>query len=338
MNFKLLSFRYYCYSNSNLILYRRIAVLFVLTIMFSSWGFGQRFVQYDLFSAEYFDSVRAMVNDTLRENYVINAYRLAGTDDVVIDGHLDENVWQSAERCGGLLEKEPYPLAPMSEDTDFAILYDDENLYIGIWCWDSEPDKIVRQLAPKGSSAPDNVDLFIDSYHDHRTGYKFSVSPTGVQNDELRYDDVKRDQNWDGIWYSAGSVDEKGWYAEIKIPFFNFRFSGKENQTWGFNIMRNISKDASRGQWKPHLPEWDNTTRMSQMGNIENIVSIKSGRTFELRPYGVAGKTRTLDRDPYFNFNIGGDIRYSPSPYITADFTINPDFAQIGRAACRERV
>mgnify|MGYP007088126199 FL=1 len=74
----------------------------------------------------------------------------------------------------------------------------------------------------------------------------------------------------------------------------NFRFSGKENQTWGFNIMRNISKDASRGQWKPHLPEWGNSTRMSQLGNIENIVNIKSGRTFELRPYGVAGKTDTL--------------------------------------------
>ena len=123
-------------------------------------------------------------------------------------------------------------------------------------------------------TAPDNVDLFIDSYHDHRTGYKFTVSPTGVQVDELRYDDVKRDLNWDGIWYSAGSVDENGWYAEVRIPFFNLRFSKKVNQTWGFNIMRNISKDASRGQWKPHLPEWDNPTRMSQLGNIENIDSV----------------------------------------------------------------
>ncbi len=290
---------------------------------------GQRVIQHDQYSTVYFDSVRALVNDTARENYTISAYRLKGSDKIDIDGYLNEDAWKNAEHRGGFLEKEPYPLVPMSEKTEFAILYDEENLYIGVWCWDSEPDKIIRQLSPRGTAGPDNVDLFIDSYHDHRTGYKFTVSPTGVQVDELRYDNVKRDLNWNGIWYSAGSVDENGWYAEVKIPLFNLRFSNKVNQTWGFNIMRNISKDASRGQWKPHLPEWDNATRMSEMGHIVNINNIKSGRTFELRPYGVAGNTETKDLKPSFTYNFGGDIRYSPSPNLTADFTVNPDFAQV---------
>ena len=308
-----------------------ISVLLVFIFLFPAAPgiFSQRVVQYDQYSTVYFDSVRALVNDTARENYTSNAYRLSGSDKIVIDGHLDEEAWKNAEHRGGFLEKEPFPLVPMSEDTEFAILYDEENLYIGVWCRDSEPEKIVRQLAPRGTAGPDNVDLFIDSYHDHRTGYKFTVSAMGVQVDELRYDDVKRDQNWDGIWSSAGSVDEKGWYAEVRIPFFNFRFSKKANQTWGFNIMRNISKDASRGQWKPHLPEWDNPTRMSQLGNIENINNIKSGRTFEIRPYGVAGGTETKDLKLSMTYDIGGDIRYSPSPNLTGDFTINPDFAQV---------
>lgn len=217
----------------------------------------------------------------------------------------------------------------MSEETEFAILYDEENLYIGVWCWDSEPDKIIQQLSPRGTSAPDHLMLFIDSFHDHRTGYKFAVSPTGVQVDELRYDDIKRDDNWNGIWYSEGTVDENGWYAEVKIPFFNFRYPRDSSQTWGFNIMRNISKNASRGQWKPHLPEWDNTTRMSQMGNIENIRNIRSGRTFEIRPYGVASLSESMGHDPLKTFSFGGDIRYSPGPNLTADFTFNPDFAQV---------
>lgn len=306
-----------------------ILSVFIYLFLVCSSVFSQREVHYDQFSSAYFDSVRALVNDTAKENYTISAYHLSESAEIIIDGHLNEGAWKNAEHRGGLLEKEPFPLIPMSEETEFAILYDDENLYIGVWCWDSEPNKIICQLSPRGTSTPDNVNLFIDSFHDHRTGYKFSVSPMGVQVDELRYNDVKRDLDWNGIWYSAGSVDKKGWYAEIKIPFFNFRFSNKENQIWGFNIMRNISKDASRGQWKPHLPEWNNSTRMSQLGNIENISSIKSGRTFEFRPYGVAGIIETRDLKPSLIYNFGGDIRYSPSPNLTCDFTINPDFAQI---------
>src|SRR5690606_38043980 len=121
----------------------------------------------------------------------------------------------------------------------------------------------------------------------------------------------------------------RGWYAEVKIPFFNFRYSGDPQQTWGFNIMRNISKNASRGQWKPHLPEWDNTTRMSQMGDIHNINNISSGRKLELRPYAVLGSSKTVASGTTNSIDVGGDVRYSPSPNLTADFTLNPDFAQV---------
>jgi hypothetical protein len=306
---------------------KSIFLLFLLFFSFNS--FGQREMQFNHYSPAYFDSIRLLVYDTATEHYVIEAHRLSGENEIVIDGQLNEPAWWKAEHKGNLLEKEPFPLIPMSEETEFAILHDDENLYIGVWCWDSEPGKIIQQLSPRGTSAPDHLMFFIDSYHDHRTGYKFVVSPTGVQVDELRYDDIKRDNNWNGIWYSEGSVDENGWYAEVKIPFFNFRYPRDSTQTWGFNLMRNISKNASRGQWKPHLPEWDNTTRMSQLGHIENIRNIHSGRTFEIRPYGVASFSESAAQNPLKTFSFGGDIRYSPGPNLTADFTFNPDFAQV---------
>lgn len=302
---------------------------FYFSLFISLTVSAQREVDMSRFSSAYFDSIRVMVYDTTNVNYKINAYRLNASSEIIIDGKLTEPAWQNAEHRGNLLEKEPYPLVPMSEETEFAILYDNENLYIGVWCWDSEPEKIVQRLSPRETSGPDHLMLFLDSYFDHRTGYKFMVTPTGVQGDELRYDDVKRDGNWNGIWYSEGFVDDKGWYAEVKIPFFNLRYSAKKDQTWGFNIMRNLSKDYARGQWKPHLPEWDNTTRMSQLGQIENIKNISAGRTFEIRPYGTASSTEAQGLSPSRSFNIGGDVRYSPSPNITADFTFNPDFAQV---------
>lgn len=298
-------------------------------MFFSIVSFAQQEADLSQFSEAYFDSIRSTLTDTTNKNYIINAYRLTDLDEVIIDGNLNESVWQKAEHRGNLIEKEPYPLIPMREDSEFAILYDHQNLYIGVWCWDSEPERIVQRLSPRGTSAPDHLMIFIDSYFDKRTGYKFVVTPTGVQGDELRYDDVKRDQNWNGIWYSEGSVDEKGWYAEVKIPFFNLRYSSQEKQTWGFNIMRTMSKYATRGQWLPHLPEWDNTTRMSQMGEIRNIQNISSGRTFEIRPYGTASSSKSMNLSSLTAFNVGGDIRYSPTPNITADFTFNPDFAQV---------
>ncbi len=308
-----------------------ISLLFLMVIILkmTSTAFGQRMINYENYSEVYFDSLRAAVNDTTKENYIIQAYRLQEDNHITVDGKLTESAWTQAEHGSDLLEKEPYPLVPMSENTEFAILYDTENLYIGVWCWDSEPEKIIQQITPRGTSGPDNLMLFLDTYHDHRTGYKFTVSTTGVQLDELRYDDIKRDSDWNGVWYSAGSVDDRGWYAEVKIPFFNLRFRDLNEQTWGFNIMRSISKNASRGQWKPHLPEWDNTTRMSKMGHIIGIYGISPGRQFELRPYGLAGSTKIAESSATSELNLGADLRYSPSPSLTADVTINPDFAQV---------
>ncbi|QGY42218.1 hypothetical protein GM418_00665 [Maribellus comscasis] len=290
---------------------------------------AQRVVDISQYPPEYFDSIRANVYDTTNVNYTIRAYRLSSEDKIVIDGNLDEPAWKIADRKTNFIEKDPYPLIPTSDETEFAILYDDENLYVGVWCWDAVPDKIVAYLAPRGTYGADNLQLFIDSYNDDRTGYKFVISPTGVQGDELRYDDVKRDRNWNGIWYSEGKVDDKGWYVEVKIPFFNMRYSSSEQQTWGFNIMRTMAREASRSQWKPHLPEWENNTRMSQLGQIVGIKNISSGRTFELRPYGTVSSTEALNVSPFKTLNLGGDIRFSPSPNLTADFTFNPDFAQV---------
>lgn len=297
--------------------------------LFSFSTNAQRVVDMNEYSQAYFDSIRVQVFDTTNINYTIHAYRLSPDDNIEIDGKLDEPAWSKAEHKSDFIEKEPYPLIPTSDETEFAILYDDENLYVGIWCWDEQPDKIVAYLAPRGTYGADNIQLFLDSYNDKRTGYKFVISPTGVQGDELRYDDIKRDRNWNGIWYSDGLVDDKGWYAEIKIPFFNLRYSNKEDQTWGFNIMRTMAREASRSQWKPHLPEWDNNTRMSQLGQIVGIHNIGAGRTFEFRPYGTVSSTKTENASPFQALNLGGDIRYSPSPNITADFTFNPDFAQV---------
>jgi hypothetical protein len=307
----------------------KIHITVALFLFLSSSAFAQRTKTIDQYTPAYFDSIKAVTIDTTNEHYRIRAYKLTPEDNISIDGKLIEQAWQKAEHQGSFVEKEPHPLVDISEETEFAILYDENNLYVGVWSWDSDPEKIVRQLNPRGTASPDNINLFLDTYNDRRTGYKFNISPTGVQGDELRYDDFKRDFNWNGVWYSAAFIDGKGWYAEVKIPFFNLRFRELKEHTFGINIMRNISKDGSRGQWKPHLPEWDMWTRMSTNGQVDGIYGINQGRRFEVRPYALSGMSEIAPDSPTGQLNTGLDVRFSPTSSITADVTVNPDFAQV---------
>jgi hypothetical protein len=307
----------------------QISNIFFFSLLFLSTSIAQRIIDESQYTQAYYDSIRITVSDTIEEKYVIQSFQLNKSDKITVDGRLTEAAWSQTARRGNWFEKEPYPLVPMSEPSEFAVMYDRENIYIGVWCWDSEPNKIVQQLNPRGSSSPDNIQIFLDPYYDKRTGYKFTVSPTGVQMDEMRYDDYKRDRNWNGVWYSAASLDDKGWYAEIKIPLFNLRFRDLPEQTWGFNIMRNISKDGSRGQWKPHLPEWELNTRMSTNGAIAGLKGLRPGRLFEFRPYAISGITQTAESPDSKKVGTGVDLRFSPTANITADLTLNPDFAQV---------
>lgn len=306
-----------------------IPPVFFLMICVPVLIFSQEVIRGEVYTQAYYDSIRTLVNDSTNARYTVQAYRIEDHASVETDGELNEPVWQRAEHYNNFVEKDPYPLVEMSDETEFAVLYDSESIYIGIWCWDSEPAKIDRQILPRGRSNGDNVQIFFDTYHDKRTGYKFTVSPSGGQLDELRYDDFKRDNNWNGVWYSQCTIDSAGWYVEAKIPFYNLRFRETDEQVWGFNILRTISKNASRGQWKPHLPEWDLITRMSTLGDLVGLQNISPGRSFELRPYATTGMAETAPDPAAGQFSVGLDARYSPTTSITADATLNPDFAQV---------
>ncbi len=118
--------------------------------------FAQRKVDMSQYSQAYFDSIRAQVYDTTNVYYTIQAYRLTPDDKIEIDGKLNEPAWEKAEHKTDFIEKDPYPLIPTSDETEFAILYDDENFYVGVWCWDSVPGKIVANLSPRGTCIRQN--------------------------------------------------------------------------------------------------------------------------------------------------------------------------------------
>jgi hypothetical protein len=252
-----------------------------------------------------------------------------------IDGNLDDKIWKNdqIEFARDFIQREPDEGMPATESTLVAVAYDDEALYFAFWCFDSEPDKIDRQLVRRDRwGESDVVTVRLDPYHDHQTGYKFDVSAAGVQRDCRLYNDDWQDYSWDGVWESAVKPQPWGWSAEFRIPFHCLRFTEKDEHTWGMNVTRYISRRVE-SPWWAFSPSSEGGF-VSRFGHLTGLIDIKPARHLEVLPYAVSGlETEPKDqgnpdgRD--YMKNVGFDVKYGLSSNLILDAAINPDFGQV---------
>ena len=259
-------------------------------------------------------------------NHVLESYRLDREAPPKIDGKLGDPIWQQAKPISGFIQLRPDRTKPATEDTEVRVVFDTHHLYIGVRCYDSSPDQIVNRLTRRGDMwSSDNISFFIDPHHDHRTGYKFATTPSGIQNDDYRYEDTRRDSNWRGIWWVEATIDELGWTAEFKIPFANFRFAETKQQVWGFDIERVNRRKSEVTVWK-QLTQAGPITRMSDLAHLRGLRQIQGGKLLEVSPYflgGISSGKRLGQADG------GLDLQYNLAGSLKANLTFNPDFAQV---------
>ena len=137
----------------------------------------------------------------------------------VIDGQLDDDAWNMAPLASDFVQFRPDPGQPASERTAVRVLYTDDAVYIGARMYDRDPGGIIRRLARRDEEVTtDAFHVAFDSYFDHRTAFRFSVSVAGVQSDWLMFSDTGEDAEWDAVWESATRTDEEGWSAEPAHP------------------------------------------------------------------------------------------------------------------------
>ncbi|OYT14298.1 MAG: hypothetical protein B6I19_00670, partial [Bacteroidetes bacterium 4572_114] len=146
-----------------------------------------------------------------------------------IDGQMNEASWNLVDWGGNFTQSQPYEGQLPSQPTYFKILYDDNNLYVGVMAYDSVPSEIVKRMSRRDGFEGDFVEINIDSHFDKMTAYSFTVNAAGVKGDELISDDGNNwDQTWDPIWYTKTSINDTGWTAEMRIPFSQLRFGAKD--------------------------------------------------------------------------------------------------------------
>ncbi len=262
-------------------------------------------------------------------SHLITAYRLEDTPPPIIDGRLDDLAWNAATPISGFIQLEPRRGESATDETVAYIAYDRHNLYVAFRCYDSEPAKIVSRITRRGNIyVSDLISFFIDPHHDHRTGYKFATTPSGIQQDNYRYDDAQIDGSWRGVWWVESQIDDLGWTAEFKIPFANFRFPDTNEQVWGFDIERLNRRKSEITIWK-QMTQAGARTRMSDLGHLVGLSGIETGKSFEIIPYALGGSSKTHAQPVAGQLATGIDVQYSVSGALRTNFTLNPDFAQV---------
>lgn len=249
----------------------------------------------------------------------------------VIDGKDDDAVWKNAPPITDFTSWQPTEGKPPHFKTEAKVGYDAANLYVFVRAFDAHPDSIIQLLERRDTFTPsDMIWLFVDSYHDKRTGYEFGVNAAGVKIDQAVYNGGNEDGAWDAVWDVATTIDSLGWTAEFRIPLSQMRYSTDESHTFGFTVDRDIYRYNERVSWpsfsqaKPDL--------VSQLGDLNGMDSLETPRRLEAMPYAVTKRASTITNNRFTNpsnIELGGDFKYRVASNITLDGTINPDFGQV---------
>jgi hypothetical protein len=253
-----------------------------------------------------------------------------------LDGRLDEPAWREAEPATNFTQQRPDDGAPATQRTEVRVLFDDQAIYIGARMYDTEGrDGVRTRLVRRDQwTESDWIELIFDTWHDHVGRTSFGVNPSGVKRD-AGVASAWLDQSWDAVWDAATQVDDEGWSAELRIPWSQLRFSGDEDQVWGLQIFRTVSRLNEISMWS----YWSQREAggPSLFGHVEGLRVSGRPRRAEVLPYAVAQADRLKpgpEGDPFYRQSretgrVGADVKYRLNNSLTLNATVNPDFGQV---------
>ena len=257
---------------------------------------------------------------------------------LVIDGRLDDPIYQTTVPIEDFQQQVPHEGAPATEQTQAWIFFDDTNLYFSGRCLDSHPEKIVANELRHDSvnifNGGDSLTLVLDTFYDHRNGVLFQTNPLGALREQA-IADGQYVENWNTVWQVRSARFEGGWSTEMVIPFKSLRYRDSGPQIWGINFRRVIRWKNEFAGVTP-IPAAFGGSGLGQMqvaATLVGLVTPARSRNLELKPYAVsASTTDETAAVPFrneFTRDVGVDLKYGLSRSLTADVTVNTDFAQI---------
>jgi len=270
-------------------------------------------------------------------------------DPIRLDGRSDEAAWQRIDPVPAV-QYEPQAGAPPTETTEFRFAYDENYFYVSVRTLDDNPDGIRSNTLYRDElNGSDHIELVLDTYNDNETALLFNTTPAGNRRDAAISNDASGggiasgswiNANFDTYWSAETVVNDRGWFAEMRIPLSSLRFDAEQRQVvMGLIINRKIARKNERVVFPAVEPNDDWAFLKPSRARKIVLTGVESERPVHVTPYVLAGMEqnqalRTAGERHYvmertMPTDAGLDVKYRVSDNLSLDLTANTDFAQV---------
>ena len=271
----------------------------------------------------------------------VRAIRL--DEGIRLDGVLDEAVYETVPAITGFIQQVPDIGAPATERTEAWIMFDDTNVYVAGRLHESVPESqwVANEMRRDTSQLRQNdtFTAFFDTFYDRRNGFNFYTNPLGARADQQFTNEGNPNADWNPVWDVRTGRFDGGWTVEMEIPFKTLRYRSEPPHVWGIQLRRAIRR---KNEWVylTRLPisagggsGSAGIFRVSAAGTLVGLEPPPASRNLEIKPYAIGGVATDLTASPAFVDEVsraaGLDVKYGITQNLTADFTLNTDFAQV---------
>jgi len=255
-----------------------------------------------------------------------------------IDGKLDEDIWKnSGEWSEKFSQVIPFERAYTASWTRMKIFYDQENVYIGVYCKDAHPETMNAFIGNRDdNSNGDLISIAFDTYHDYRVASEFNINLGGNKTDLTVTDKLSVNLSWNTVWEGRTHINmaDSSWTAELRIPFSQLRYNQKNAEgVWGLHVRRIIRRNNEVQNWS--IIPIKNNGHVFSFGEMHGMNDLPKPRGIEFLPYTMSKYVRDpkIPNSPFqkgskWHANVGLDAKFALSDF-TLDMTINPDYGQV---------
>ena len=247
---------------------------------------------------------------------------------------------RSMSKVENFIQRTPYPGQASAQKTEAYTGYDQENIYVVVLAFDTNPELIRGNLAERENIFGDDwVGFMVDTFNDQRSSFSFASNPRGIQVDARWTEGSSRragfDSTFDAVWFNEGEINDKGYMVSFTVPLRSLRFNDSEEQTWRIQFTRSIPRYGEESNWPEYSVNVEG--RLNQTATVTGIRDVSPGNNYQVIPFFFARELDALNRSalggPKFGTTseqeVGVDAKFVFNDSWALDLTLNPDFSQI---------